>query len=121
MKNKHPGYINEIFSYFFKYLIFCMLIICHFFSQNKVFILLMVVLYKNLCKNLTLRGHIFVFVQIILQLSLTFTAILTEKNILNLTIFVRNIRGTFPKLILHLGISYQLHDVRSNDQMIIFS
>ena len=32
----------------------------------------MLILYKKLCKNVTLRGHIFFFVQIILQLAVTF-------------------------------------------------
>ena len=57
-----------------------MLIICDVFSQDKVFMLPMVVLYKNLCKNLILQGHIFVFVKIILQLALTFIANLREKK-----------------------------------------
>ena len=111
--------INGIFSYFLKYFLFYILIICDFFSGNKVFILLMVSLYKTLCKNVTLREHVLFFVQIILQLALTFIAHLKEE-ILNLTIFVRfsflqlrniwghvlNISKTiFPKLTLHLRIS----------------
>ena len=65
----------------------------------------MVILYKYLCKSVTLRGHVFFFVQIILQLGLTFIAhTLKIEEILNLTIFVRfsflqlrNIRGTYSK------------------------
>ena len=57
-----------------------MLIICDVFSQDKVFMLPMVVLYKNLYKNLILEGHIFVFVKIILKLALTFIANLIEKK-----------------------------------------
>ena len=57
-----------------------MLIICDVFSQDKVFMLPMAVLYKNLCKNIILEGHIFVFVKVILQLALMFIANLTEKK-----------------------------------------
>ena len=74
MKNYHPAYLNGTFSNIFNYFLFYILIICHFFSQNKFFMLLMVILYKNLCGNVTLRGHVFFIVQIILQLALTFIA-----------------------------------------------
>ena len=44
--------------------------------KKKVFILLIVILSKDLCKNVTLRGHVFFIVQILLQLALTFIALL---------------------------------------------
>ena len=51
-----------------------MSIICDFFSEKNVLILLMVILYKNVCKNVTLRGHVPFYVKDILQLPLTFNA-----------------------------------------------
>ena len=72
VKNQHPVYINGIFSYFSNSFLFYMLIICELFGQNKVLVLLKVVLYKKLCENVLLRGCIFFFVQIILQLAVTF-------------------------------------------------
>ena len=38
--------------------------ICDFFRKNKLFILLMVTLYKNVCKNVILRERVFVYLQI---------------------------------------------------------
>ena len=72
VKNQPPVYINRIFSYFSNSFLFYMLDICELFGQNKVLVLLKVILYKKLCKNVLLRGHIFFFVQIILQLAVTF-------------------------------------------------
>ena len=59
----------------FSNLPFSTLIIFDVFSQNKVFIVLMVIRYKHLCKNVTLRGQVF-FLEIILQLPLTVIVLL---------------------------------------------
>ena len=40
-------------------------ILLRFFCKNKLFILFMAILYKNICKNVMWRGHIFVFLQVI--------------------------------------------------------
>ena len=75
LENERAGYIWGTFSFlFFKYFLFCMLIISDFSSKIKLFMLIEVTLYKNLNKNFILRGHVFVFLHIILQLSLRFIA-----------------------------------------------
>ena len=50
------------------------LIVYDFLSEKKVLITLMVILCKNVCKNVTLRGHVPFYVQNILQLPLTLIA-----------------------------------------------
>ena len=87
----------------------------------------MVTLDKNLCKNFTLRGQVFFFLYIILQLALTFFFTPKIEEFFNFTLFstlvfcnfvilgahILNISKTiFEKQILDLSISYQLPDVR---------
>ena len=75
LENERGGYIMGIFSFFFfKYFFFYILIISDFSIKRNLFILTEVTLYKNLYKNVILRGHVFVFLQIILPLSLRFIA-----------------------------------------------
>ena len=75
LENERTGYIMGTFSFlFFKYFFFYILIISGFSSKRNLLILTEVTLYKNLYKNVILRGHVFVFLQIILQLSLRFIA-----------------------------------------------
>ena len=67
--------VSPRFSFlFFKYFFFYILIISDFPSKRKLFMLIELTLYKNLYKNVILRGHVFVFLQIILQLSFRFIA-----------------------------------------------
>ena len=61
--------------------IFLSFFLLDFPFKSKIFLLLVVILYKNLCKNLILRGQIFVSLQVILQLSLRFTAHLKQKKL----------------------------------------
>ena len=56
------------------------LLVLSFLCKNKLVLLLVVILYKNLCKNVILRGKIFVFLQVIVQLSLRFILHLKQKN-----------------------------------------
>ena len=73
LENERAGYIWGTFPFLFlKYFFFYILIISDISSKRKLFILTEVTLYKNLYKNVILRGHVFVFLQIILQLSFRF-------------------------------------------------
>ena len=75
LESERAGYIWDTFSFlFFKYFFFYILIISDFPSKRKLFMLIEVALYKNLYKNVILRGHVFVFLHIILQFSLRFFA-----------------------------------------------
>ena len=75
LENERAGYILGIFSFlFFKYFFFYILIISDFSSKRKLFMLIDVILYKNLHENVILRGQVFVFLHIILQFSLRFIA-----------------------------------------------
>ena len=75
LENERGCYIWGTFSFlFFKYIFFYILIISDFPSKRKLFKLIEVTLYKNLYKNVILRGHVFVFLHIILQFSLRFIA-----------------------------------------------
>ena len=75
LQNDRAGYVWVVFSFlFFKYFFFYILIISDVSSKRKLFILIEVSLYKNLYKNVILRGHVFVFLHIILQFSLRFIA-----------------------------------------------
>ena len=100
--------------------------VVRFPCKNKLLVLFKAIFPKNLCKNVRFRGHIFVFLQIILQLSLSFIAHLKYKQNVNhkkLTIFslcnyvilrgrILNISKTvFPKLIFHRSLENQLPDV----------
>ena len=74
-QNERAGYIMGTFSFlFFRYFFFYILIISNFSSKINFCILTEVTLYKNLYKNVILREHVFVFLQIILQLSLKIIA-----------------------------------------------
>ena len=75
LENEHAGCILGIFSFlFFKYFFFYILIISDVSSKRKLFMLIEVTLYKNLYKNVILRGNVFVFLHIILHFSLRFIA-----------------------------------------------
>ena len=71
-----------MFSYFLKFVFYYTSIISDFFNKKKLFILLKVTLYKNLCKNVIIREHIFVFLEKTLQLSLSFIVQLKIDGIL---------------------------------------
>ena len=67
-----------------------------FLCKNKLFVFLVVILYKKVCKDVILRRHIFIFLQIILQLSLRFIMHLKYKkmyivNILSYLVFFNNV------------------------------
>ena len=73
--NECTGYIwGTCPVLFLKYFFLYILIISDISSKRKLFILTEVTLYKNLSKNVILSGNVFVFLQIILQLSLRFIA-----------------------------------------------
>ena len=75
LENERAGCIWGTFSFlFFKHFFFYILIISDVSSKRKLFMLIEVTLYKNLYKNVILRGHVFVLLQIILQLSFRFIA-----------------------------------------------
>ena len=75
LENERAGYIWRPFPFLFlKYFFFYILIISDISSKRKLFILTEVTLYKNLFKNVVLRGHAFVLLQIILRLSFRFIA-----------------------------------------------
>ena len=112
------------FCYFFKYFLFYILIICDFFTKSKVFMLLMVTLDKNSCKNL--KGTRLLFCTNYSTISVNFFCTLKIEEFLIFTLFsalvfcnyvilechILNIsKATFPKQILDLPISYQLPDV----------
>ena len=68
--NECTGYISGTFPFLFlKYFFLYILIISDISSKRKLFILTELTLYKNLYKNVRSSGHVFVFLQIILQLS----------------------------------------------------
>ena len=73
-KNGMQAILGRPFCFFFKYFFFYILIISNYFRKDKLFILIVVPLYKNFPKTVILRGHVFVFLHIILQLSLRFIA-----------------------------------------------
>ena len=94
-----------------------------FFLRNKLLILLMVTLHKNLCKNVILRGDFFVFLQVILQFSLRFIVhskwkkfqiwqVLPSLVFCNYVViggYILKLSKTISlKLIFHLQLSYQL-------------
>ena len=75
LENERAGYICGTFSFLsLKYLFFYILIISDFSSKWKLFIITELTLYKNLYENVILRGHVFAFLQIVLQLSFRFIA-----------------------------------------------
>ena len=75
LENERAGCIWGVFSFlFFKYFFFYILIISDISSKRELFMLIEVTLYKILYKNVILRGHVFVFLHIILQFSLRFIA-----------------------------------------------
>ena len=80
LENERAGCIWGTFPFlFFKYFFFYILIISDVSSKRKLFMLIEVTLYKNFYKNVILRGHVFVLLQIILQLSLRFIARIKQK------------------------------------------
>ena len=56
---------GDLSVFLFKYFFFYILIISNYFRKDKLFILIVVTLYKNLPKTVILRGHVFVFLHII--------------------------------------------------------
>ena len=75
-------YLVDIFVVF---QIFLFLHINYFwvFKKDKLFILILVTLYKTLCENVILRRHVFVFLHIISQLSPRLLCALKIEVILN--------------------------------------
>ena len=67
----------------------------------------MVILYKNLCKNIILKGHIFVSLQVILQLEALFfcNIVILGGDILNIS------KTVFPKVIFDQRLKNQLGEV----------
>ena len=75
LENERAFCIWGTFSFlFFKYFFFYILIISDVSSKRKLFMRIEITLYKNLYKNVILRGHVLVLLQIVLQLSLRFIA-----------------------------------------------
>ena len=69
-----------------------------FLYKNKLYVLLMVILYKNLCKKVILSGNIFFFLQIILRLSLRFKIenIVSPKSFVIFSfLLLHDIKGTY--------------------------
>ena len=75
LENERAGCIWGSFPFLFlKYFFFYISILSDISSKRKLSILTEVTLYKILYKNVILSGHVFVFLQIILQLSFRFIA-----------------------------------------------
>ena len=113
-----PTFWNIPFSIYFFFFNFSVLL-------SVAFHTLIVTLYTNLCKDFVLRLHIFVFLQIMLELPLRFIAYCWVEEIVNLNfvlflvlcnylmlgVHIVNISETiFLKLIFYLRLSYQLID-----------
>ena len=76
----------DIFS-LSQYFFFYIPIICDFLPKNKLFLLLRITLYKNLCKNVILSEHIlFFFINYSAVVTMFYWEFKKEKNV-NLGIF----------------------------------
>ena len=113
-----------MFSYFLKYVFYYMSIISDFFRKKKLFILLKVTLYKNLRKNVIIRGHIFAFLEKNSTAVTKFYRALKVDGILeslSSLLFCKEVvlgehilsicKTRFMKLIFHMLLSYEVPDV----------
>ena len=110
-----------MFSYFLKYVFYYISIISDIFRKKWLFILLKVTLYKKLCKNVIIKGHIFVFLEKNLQLSLSALKVdgilesFSSLGFCNEVVLWEHIRSIcktrFMKLIFHMLLSYEVADV----------
>ena len=113
-----------MFSYFLKYVFYDISIISDSFRKNKLFILLSVTLYKNFCKNVIIRVHIFVFPEKISTVVTKFYCALKVDRILDSLsslVFCNEVvlgehilsicKTRFLKLIFHVLLSYEVADV----------
>ena len=113
-----------MFSYFLKYVFYYISIISDFFLKKNLFILPKVTLYKNLCKNVIIRGHIFVFLEKNSTAATKFYCALKIDGILeslsslgfcNEVVLGEHIlsicKTRFMKLIFHMLLSFEVPDV----------